>query len=64
MSIPTVVGEISHENALPGVSGGGAAHMCLSEEARVSQRLPRCLPGYLLVQGMRLNRLGSLVLES
>ena len=48
-------GEISHVNALPGVSGRGAAHMCESEEAGVSQRLPGRLPGYLLVQGLRLS---------
>ena len=47
--------EISHINALPGVSGRGAAHMCASEEAGVSQRLPGRLPGYLLVQGLRLS---------
>lgn len=39
----------------PGVFGGGAAHMCASEEARVPQRLPRRLQGYLLVQGLRID---------
>ena len=29
--------------------------MCASEEARVPQRLPRRLQGYLLVQGLRID---------
>ena len=31
--------------------------MCASEEARVPQRLPRRLQGYLLVQGLRIDDL-------
>ena len=34
--------------------------MCASEEARVPQRLPRRLQGYLLVQGLRIDDLPNL----
>lgn len=41
---------------LPGLFGRDTAHMQSSEEARVQERLPRRLPGYLLVQSLRLGQ--------
>ena len=41
---------------LPGLFGRDTAHMQSSQEARVQERLPRRLPGYLLVQSLRLGQ--------